>query len=211
MTTVEQKNVLLADLTEQLELPEMAYQKAKERYEDIGEWLGREDSTCEENEPHVFPQGSFRLGTAIRPLDEKEAYDLDLACRLQVGLSKSSHTQHDLKTLLGNEIEKYRAARGIKSPKEEMHRCWRLEYADKLSFHMDIVPCIPADESGRKLILESMTKAGESALIAGSVSQLTVSITDDRHPRYKQICEDWNISNPEGYAKWFEERMNQMM
>jgi hypothetical protein len=25
---------------------------------------------------------------------------------------------------------------------------------------------------------------------------------------YKHICDDWNISNPEGYAKWFEYRMN---
>lgn len=210
MTTIEQKKTILEDMTELLELPEVAYQKAKERYEDIGEWLGREGSACEGSEPHVFPQGSFRLGTAIRPLDEQEAYDLDLACRLQVGLSKSSHTQHDIKTLVGGEIESYREARGIKAPKEEKHRCWRLEYADKLSFHMDIVPCIPADESGQRLLFEAMTKAGESRLIADSVSKLTVSITDDRHPLYKQLCADWNVSNPEGYAQWFEDRMNQM-
>lgn len=210
MSTIEQKRTVLEDMTELLELPEMAYQKAKERYEDIGEWLGRDGSACEGNEPHIFPQGSFRLGTAIRPLDESEAYDLDLACRLQLGLSKSSHTQQDIKTLVGGEIEKYREARGIKAPKEEKHRCWRLEYADKLSFHMDIVPCIPDDETGQRLMSESMTKAGENKLIADSVSKLTVSITDDRHPRYRTLCDDWNVSNPEGYAVWFEDRMNQM-
>ncbi len=210
MTTKFQKKVVFEDLTEQLELPETAYLKAKERYEDIGEWLGRDGSMCENNKPHVFPQGSFRLGTAIRPLDEKEAYDLDLACRLQVGLSKTLHTQYDVKTLIGNEIEKYREARGIKAPKEEMHRCWRLEYADKLSFHMDIVPCIPADESRQRLMFESMTKAGENRVIADSVAKMTVSITDDRHQHYRQLSEDWNISNPEGYATWFEDRMNQM-
>ena len=42
-----------------------------------------------------------------------------------------------------------------------------------------------------------------------AVSQLTVSITDDRHRGYRQICQDWNISNPEGYAAWFESRMSQ--
>jgi hypothetical protein len=75
---------------------------------------------------------------------------------------------------------------------------------------MDIVPCIPADETRRQLILESMRKSGESEFIADSASQLTLSITDDRHPGFKKVCEDWHISNPEGYAKWFESRMNQM-
>jgi hypothetical protein len=54
-----------------------------------------------------------------------------------------------------------------------------------------------------------MQKAGESEFIAGIASELTVSITDDRHQGYRTICDDWNISNPEGYAKWFEIRMNQ--
>jgi hypothetical protein len=102
-------------------------------------------------------------------------------------------------------------AKGIKAAKEEKHRCWRLEYQDDLSFHMDIVPCIPEDKSRQKSISESMRKFGEDESIAESASSLSVSITDDRHPGYKRICNDWNISNPEGYAKWFEERINQSL
>lgn len=208
MTTREQKRLLLENMTELLELPESAYEKATKRYEDLGAWFDRDDSLVKDNNPHVFPQGSFRLGTAIRPLDEHEAYDLDLACKLRDGISKNSHTQESLKKLVGQELELYRNTRGIRAPKEERHRCWRLEYQDDLSFHMDIVPCIPADETKRKLILESMRKSGVEEFVAGSVSQLTVVITDDRHSGYRKICEDWNISNPEGYAKWFEFRMN---
>jgi hypothetical protein len=132
-----------------------------------------------------------------------------LACKLREGISRNSHTQEKLKDLVGHEIESYREARNIKAPKEEKHRCWRLEYQDDLSFHMDVVPCIPADSAKRAIILESMQKAGESESIAGITSELTVSITDDRHHGYRTICDDWNISNPEGYAKWFELRMNQ--
>jgi hypothetical protein len=209
MITKEQKKLILNSMADLLEIPESAYEKAKKRYDDLGEWFGRNESLVEGNDPHIFPQGSFRLGTAIRPLNEDEAYDLDLSCKLRKGISKYSHTQENLKKLVGQELESYRIARGIKAPIEEKHRCWRLDYQDDLSFHMDIVPCIPADETKRKAILESMMKSGASEFIASSASQLTVSITDDRHEEYKQICENWNISNPEGYAKWFEYRMTQ--
>jgi hypothetical protein len=211
MTTREQKRLLLENMTAQLELPESAYEKAKKRYDDIGEWFGRNESLCKDNDAHIFPQGSFRLGTAIYPLDQNEAYDLDLACNLRKGIKRSSDTQESLKKLVGFEIETYRMARGIKAPKEEKHRCWRLEYQDDHSFHMDVVPCIPEDTSRQKNIFESMKKSGEDESIAESVSRLSVSITDDRHSGYKKICDDWNISNPEGYAKWFESRMNQSL
>src|SRR3972149_3460105 len=128
MIANEKKALLLTNMTELIELPESAYQKAKDRYEDIGEWLGRDESLCKDKDPHIFPQGSFRLGTAIRPLEEDEAYDLDLACKLREGINKGSLTQETLKNLVGHEIETYRTARGIKTQKEEKHRCWRLEY-----------------------------------------------------------------------------------
>ena len=196
-------------MIELLELPDSAYEKAIKRYKDIGKWLSRDDSSCKYNDPHIFAQGSFRFGTAIRPLDEKEEYDLDLVCNLREGITKSRNTQNELKELIGYEIELYRRANGIKSPMEEKHRCWRLEYQDSLSFHMDIVPCIPEDNCNRKIIYDYMKIAGESELISESVSQLAVSITDDRHYGYRIICDDWEVSNPEGYAEWFKERMKQ--
>lgn len=211
MTTREQKRLLLENMTAKLELPESAYEKAKKRYDDIGEWFGRDESMCKDNDPHIFSQGSFRLGTAIYPLDQNEAYDLDLACNLRKGISRITDTQESLKKLVGYEIETYRKARGIKAPKEEKHRCWRLEYQDDHNFHMDVVPCIPEDTTRQKNIFESMKKFGEDESIADSASRLSVTITDDRHAGYKNICYDWNISNPEGYAKWFESRMNQSM
>jgi hypothetical protein len=208
MITNEQKRVVLDNMVKLLELPDSAYDKARKRYEDLGEWFDRDESAVSGNNPHIFPQGSFRLGTAIRPLDESEEYDLDLACKLRDGISKDSHTQETLKKLIGIELEAYRKDRGIKNDLEPKHRCWRLEYQDDLSFYMDIVPCIPADEKRRKAILESIRKTGLDEYVAGSASQTTISITDDRHEGYKHICGDWNISNPEGYAKWFEYRMN---
>jgi len=208
MITNYQKKTILDSMTNLLELPDSAYETARKRYEDLGEWFDREESAVSVNNPHIFPQGSFRLGTAIRPLDEREEYDLDLACKLQDGISKSRHTQETLKKLIGIELAAYRKARGIKKELETKHRCWRLEYQDDLSFHMDIVPCIPADEKRQKTILESIRSTDLDEYVAGAASQTTVSITDDRHESYKHLCDDWHISNPEGYAKWFEYRMN---
>jgi len=208
MITKEQQKTIFDNMIRLLELPDSAYKKARKRYEDLGDWFGREDSTLLNNNPHIFPQGSFRLGTAIRPIDEHEEYDLDLACKLRDEISKNNCTQEQLKEIIKVELEAYRQARGIKKELEAKHRCWRLEYQDDLSFHMDIVPCIPADEEQRKNILESMRTAELEDSIAVLASKTTVSITDDRHKNFNQICSDWKISNPEGYAQWFEYKMN---
>ena len=96
MITSEQKNLLLEKIVELLELPDPVYQKAIERYENLGEYFSRKLSFCHDYDPHIFPQGSFRLGTAIKPLDEDGNYDLDLACNLSKGISKYTHTQAEL-------------------------------------------------------------------------------------------------------------------
>jgi len=209
MITSKQKNVIFNHLIELLELPDSSYEKAARRYEDIGKWLNRSSSACRHNDPHIFPQGSFRLGTAIRPIDDNEEYDLDLACDLRTGITKHNYTQKQLKLLVGNEIESYRLARGISSPIEEKPRCWRLEYKDDLSFHMDIVPCIPESENIRRRIYSSVLNSGESSTLSNEVARQTVAITDNQHPGYRYIQDEWNVSNPEGYAIWFEDRMKQ--
>lgn len=198
---------VLERILEKVELPDGAYENAEKRYKDIGEWLHRDDSTCLEYDTLVFSQGSFRLGTAIKP-DPSEKYDLDMGCNLRQGLSKGDVTQEQLKNLVGAELELYRKARGIKEELSEKRRCWRLEYADGLSFHMDIVPCIPEDEIGRGVLKKRMVESSRfDDALAQNVSELAVSITDITDPGYRITTDDWRISNPEGYARWFETRM----
>lgn len=191
---------------EALELPDSAYEKAIKRYMDLGEWFGRPESTLEANDPHVIAQGSFALGTAIRPLLEGESYDLDLACKLRTGVSKATHSQYDLKRLVGKELESYREARHISNPLEEKHRCWRLEYRDELSFHMDVVPCIPTDSNLKQQLTTILESRGMNKALASTVADDSVNITDDRLPNYRFRDGNWHISNPEGYAEWFKSR-----
>ncbi|MGJ4788201.1 nucleotidyltransferase domain-containing protein [Leptospira koniambonensis] len=207
MYNKSKESIILEKIIGDLELPDSAYEKAIKRYEDLGSWFDREECKVGKYHPHFFSQGSFRLGTAIKPIHGSNTYDLDLVCKLEHGLTKDSISQADLKKIIGDELEKYRNARGIKSPLEEKHRCWRIEYQDELSFHIDIVPGIPADEQRKSSIRKSILETSSLRHNIAELSNLALSITDDRNLSYYLISKDWNISNPEGYARWFESRM----
>jgi hypothetical protein len=198
---------ILKALVAAVELPDSAYEKARERYEDLGEWLGLPSSNVSKYSPHIIPQGSFRLGTAIRPLSEKEEYDLDITCRLETGLTMENTAQADLRSMVRKDIEAYRKERGIQAPLGEKHRCLRLDYQDHLSFHMDIVSCIPDSLESRALLEKAFSQRAYSASLIQKVSPMASRITDDRSPNYRTISSIWLRSNPEGYARWFEERM----
>lgn len=197
----------IQELLRAIDVPESAYEKAETRYKDLGGWFERDGSRCSNYSPHIYPQGSFRLGTVIRPVGMDGEYDLDLGCRLREGVGKSTHSQRDLKQLVGVDLEAYRRARGIQERLEEKHRCWRLGYADDLSFHMDVVPSIPEDQRGRGMLKEAMVRYGVQDVLAENVSSHAGAITDDRLPSYSQISPAWRVSNSEGYALWFEARM----
>jgi len=196
-------------LAESLELPDSSYEAATKRYRDLGDWLhDKSKSQCAQFAPDVFPQGSFRLGTAIKPW-KQEDYDLDLVCTLKSDITTANYTQYRLKSLLGEDLNNYRKERSIAEALEEKHRCWRLNYQDTLKFHMDTSPSIPHEASTFKILKERMVKTGSTEAFAQNVAQMALAITDNRHLHYRELCTDWKISNPEGYAIWFESRMHQ--
>jgi hypothetical protein len=197
----------LLALLEAIEIPDSAHERAESRYKDLGDWFGRDDSSCLAFVPEVFPQGSFLLGTVTRPTDADGEYDLDLAIKLTEGITKASHTQAELKALVGDELEAYRQARQIQQPLDEKRRCWRLLYKDEMSFHLDIVPCIPEDEPLRRQIKEAMLARDAEAQLAEEVAALTVSITDTEHKAYPRRSLEWHVSNPQGYGRWFASRV----
>lgn len=198
---------IIEEILLSLGIPESAYEKAEARYKDLGEWFDRAESQCSPFSPHIYPQGSFRLGTVVRPVTGLLEYDLDLGCRLRRGITKDRYTQKQLKDLVGADLQAYRRARQIESRLEEKNRCWRLPYKDDLQFHVDAVPSIPEDESIKALLREAIVKAGSVRALAESVTNLAGAITDKRSPDFDRISLNWKISNSEGYALWFESRM----
>lgn len=203
------RKFIVEEIAKLLDVPDSAYEAAERRYKDLGEWLHDQNKAgCASFGPHVSPQGSFRLGTVNKPWN-REDFDLDLTCKLQDEFSKDIYAQRQLKELLGKDLEKYRQERAIHDKLEEKHRCWRLNYQDQLKFHMDVVPGIPEEETSRLAFREQMIRTGLEESLAGVVAELATAITDNRSPNYDKISPHWNISNPEGYAKWFESRMRQ--
>jgi hypothetical protein len=189
-------NGLLEGMIELLDIPESYYGLAVERARSLEAWLRRDASSIAQFDPDVFPQGSFRYGTVIRPLLASDFYDLDLVCAMQ--LTKDSVTQKKVKELLGKEIKAYAEAKQFNEPAEEKHRCWRLNYADGVSFHMDILPSVPEDRRTIMAIIEHS--------VPGALAEHAIAITDRRHPSYQLIDPRWFSSNPRGIAHWFEER-----
>lgn len=139
ITFKESLNQLLGKLGEELDIPEHIYEDAVLKYERVGEWLDAEGSALRPYKPEVFPQGSMRLGTTVRPIDDEGEYDIDLVCHLTI--KKESITQEDLKHKVGDRLKENDE---IRKMLEESRRCWRLNYPRQ--FHMDVLPAIPNEE-----------------------------------------------------------------
>lgn len=199
MTDKEKEfSAILKNLAESLDIPDTYYEKAVGRYHRIGEWLERSESIVADKKPNIYPQGSFLLGTMVKPINDEDEYDIDLVCELE-GFSKQDLSQKELKIIVGTEVKSYAKRNDIDSPVKEGKRCWTLEYADEAGFHMDILPSIPDDdESKAKLVLYR---------VSNSCVETAISITDINHKNYNRIDNDWYSSNPKGYAAWFKERM----
>lgn len=192
----------LAALAEELAISDSRYEQASRSYGSLGAWLHRADSTVAQYDPQVYVQGSFLLGTAIRPLNDEEEYDVDSVCLLR-NLGTTNLTQSQLKAMVGKEIKAYRAAQNMVKPVREGRRCWVIDYADGAQFHMDIVPAVP-NAARQRLLLESR---GLDVKWSGTA----MVITDIESPVYEQLSDAWPRSNPKGYAEWFKQRMGEIL
>ena len=166
---------LLTGAVDERDIPPELRVAATLEYERVGDWL------ADHAEPNgegwkIYPQGSFLLGTVVRPADRDE-YDLDLVC--ERSLTKAQTTQQRLKQEVGGALRRYVQARlgedGAPYDVESRKRCWTLLYL--LAFHMDVLPAIPSNDASPTGIL----------------------LTD------KQLRE-WQFSDPRAYGRWFRER-----
>ena len=199
------KEDVLKAIVDEISIPDGYVEKARTRYKSIGTWFDRPASSIKHLNPKIHAQGSFALGTVIRPLDDADEYDVDLVCRLEKG-SRHSMSQADLKAAIGVEIIAYARANGMKNFPEDGRRCWTMEYADEARFHMDILPGIP-DQEG---FLMEMTARGHQNG-AYELASSALGITDKKHPQYRLKGGLWLVSNPEGYIKWFRSRQVEVL
>lgn len=194
------KEDVLRALVDEISIPPHMDEKARGRYRSIGDWLNRDASTLKFLDPCISAQGSFMLGTVIRPVGDRDAYDVDLVCRL-ANATMAMFTQAGLKAAVGVEIRSYVQAHNMASAPRDGRRCWTLDYADEANFHLDILPCLNAEHQFRA----RLSAAGIVESI-GVSARTAVGITDKTSPGYNVPGGSWNISNPTGYGQWFRLR-----
>lgn len=134
MYTKEQLNDLYERIVKTIDISNNMFDSAEQEYMQLGKWI---DQETPQYNISVYAQGSFALGTVIKPIDDREDYDLDLVCEFaqQYGFSAEKLKCSVVKPLL----QKYRK---IKGDIKEKRRCWHVEYEDVPNFHMDIIPSV---------------------------------------------------------------------
>lgn len=122
-------NILLG-VCKKLQLSQSLYEQATERYETIAGIL-ENDEIFSGMKLNIYPQGSFRLKTTVKPLTNEE-YDLDFVAELPID---SIMTPNELY----NHIARILKHDGIHNNMIELKsRCVRVKYAN--DFHLDIMP-----------------------------------------------------------------------
>jgi len=134
---------LLFEICEELQLPDSKHELAELRYKTIGQMLFAPYSPFDHFDPDIYPQGSMRLGTTVRPLDGP--FDLDFVCQLSV-----PYWQQNPMTLLDQLYWFFKASDRYRNMVEKKNRCVRLVYAD--DFYMDILPACRDTASGSTCI-----------------------------------------------------------
>ena len=69
MTNLREFSDLLAATAVELDIPDDLHEAASLKYEEVGVWLASETSSLVTYAPDIYPQGSFRLGTVVKPID----------------------------------------------------------------------------------------------------------------------------------------------
>ncbi|MCK9308913.1 MAG: nucleotidyltransferase [Candidatus Cloacimonetes bacterium] len=190
-------NDLLEAISDELDIPESMYKAAKSHYESVGKWLAQEGTYFQQFNGTIFTQGSFMLGTMIRPYDENQDYDIDLVFR--VDIPKGYLSQYDLKNKVEQRLLESNVYRRLLQP--EKQRCWTLKYSNSERFHLDILPAIPD--------VDFAVHLNESFKLAKELSVDALAITDNKDDHYYNRHGMWPQSNPLGFGNWFKSRMEE--
>ena len=125
-------NKLYRDIAISIDISDDMFQSAVDEYTSLGRWINK---NTPEYQISIYPQGSFGLGTVIKPITDEDDYDLDLVCQFeeQYGLTAEQLKVDVVKPLL---VNYKRTSHDI----ENKRRCWHVEYEDIPRFHMDVIP-----------------------------------------------------------------------
>lgn len=184
--TIERQRDIIG-LMQYLDISPTMYKNAVEKYHALARHL--EDSGIDAD---IYPQGSFALGTVVRPSanDQNANYDLDFIC--QVRGEKDSTSPRNLR----QKVLKALIASAIYSDRLTFDdNCFTITYADigNVGFSIDIVPAVDEDEVNKNRLKRECDRP----------DLVNTTIAIPHCTQEKNYI--WNTSNPKGFRTWFTE------
>lgn len=177
----------IEDLIKKLDLTPAMYRNAKEKYDNLRDFLREKDSNIT-----FYPHGSFMLGTTVRPYKEQmeRNYDLDSICLFNKTSEETNPSE--IRLQLQNWLE---STEKYSSKIDNYPRCITINYADygSLGFSIDVVPSAYTTENKKEQL---MIKGCFPEYCNTAIEVAEVNETEE---------DRWISSNPQAYVKWFEE------
>jgi len=176
-----------------LDIPPYKYKEAVDRYQSVARYLeGGSNLPGAVRIPEFYCQGSFRLGTMVRPLvnGNEGEYDIDLVC--QFDATRDGLTPALVKQSVGDRLKSHKTYNGLLQA--EGKRCWTLKYAetDGIGFHLDVLPSVGEEKSQVATVF--------STGVPMELAERAIAIT---HKPIGSATYSWRCSNPDGFAQWF--------
>lgn len=137
MTRDEKLSMLFDDLSDEVTITRTMLDRAEKSYNALGDYI---KSYNDEWDVVVYPQGSFELGTVIKPLTEDEQYDVDLVVLIKSPKFSAEEIRSSVCKMLGD-YGRYQGKIEDKKP------CIRIQYVESAQFHMDIACAKEAQNS----------------------------------------------------------------
>ena len=135
--------MLFSSLADELNISETLYERAVTSYTALGDYIKKNNSSWD---VEMFPQGSFELGTVIKPINDEDQYDVDLVILVRVPKFKDPHK-------LRETIQSFLESHGRYEGKiEEKKQCLRVVYSENSQFHMDVVCATETNYYSDKII-----------------------------------------------------------
>ncbi len=122
---------LLAQVAAEIQLTSTQYDNVKGHYEAVGAWLADPAGPLAKFGPVIYPQGSMRLGTTVKPRGSVE-YDVDLVLQVR-GAWRAMDLYHAVHHRLHDH-------EGYRQKLTKKKRCLSLAFAGMC--HLDVIPAV---------------------------------------------------------------------
>lgn len=126
---------LLNRIAAKLQLDQTRRDNAERSYKAVTEFIENDEEFFSKFKLNIYPQGSYRLGTTVKPKSGEE-YDLDFVLEVDLDYKK-----YNPMILLDNLERCLKGSDTYRDKVERKKRCIGINY--KNDFHLDIIPAAP--------------------------------------------------------------------